>query len=433
MSSKSKLVQLERGTKKIAGKKKLRFKSGDVLQIPEGVDGAGIRTFNTVSTVHGPSTLVVAKSYLEQKSGAAIHNAKEGKLIVPGLTIDHKGASYLVSIEEKTIDIIVFNGEILVTSTVANPKWKPFFVKDRQQRKIWRDGRLAPNRPLRPDDLNRWIATENQLLRAGGDKNRMVPSVITLPSEDAKGLIAAAQFPVTLDFTQEGDGELGTISKQEPRAGQRVKSDKQVVIYERSRPVVVPDVYGLSLGAAQKKLENVGLKGHDAGKTITRGVEPGMVNLQKPAAGKTAGEGSSIALNIEAVAVKVPDLRGLSIADANAALKGLKLETESTNYDLDYNGTPQVVGQTPSVDNYAVAGSVVKVIVQQKGYKVPNLVGLTPNAATKKIEDANLAVGKIKEKKSDKIAKGLIVSQNPVAGLARGKGTKVELTISKGK
>lgn len=433
LNDKDKQVMVDRGSKSIAGKKKLKLKSGDVINISEGVDGTGIRTYNTVSTVHGASTLVVSKSYLEQKSGTAVHNAKGGKLLVPNMAIDHKGASYLMSIEEETINIIVFDGEILVSSTAANPKWKPFSVKARQQRKIWRDGRLAPNRPLQPDDINRWISSENQLLIAGGSKNRMVPSVITLPSEDAKGLISAAQFPVSLQYTEEGEGELGTISKQEPRAGQRIKSDKRVTIYERARPVIVPDVLGLSLGAAQKKLENVGLKGHDAGRTITRSMDPHLVNTQKPSAGEFLAEGSSVALNIEAVAVKVPNITGLSVQDASIALKGMKLETEGTNYDLNYKEAPKVVGQNPAANTFAVAGSTVKVVLQVQGFKVPDLVGMTLGEATEKITENNFTVGKTKEKKSDKIEKGLIISQNPAAGLARGKNTQIILTISKGK
>lgn len=78
------------------------------------------------------------------------------------------------------------------------------------------DGRLAPNQPLGPDDLNHWIDSENQLLKAGNSTTRMVPSVITLPSVDAEALVASAEFPVSLQYLEEGEGELGTITKQEP-------------------------------------------------------------------------------------------------------------------------------------------------------------------------------------------------------------------------
>jgi beta-lactam-binding protein with PASTA domain len=432
LDDESEQVLVNRDNKDLPGKKNLKLKKGDVIQIKDGVDGTGVRSFQTVSTVHGPATLVVTKDYLEQQNGTVMHNARSGKLLIPGMSIDHEGASYVVAIEEKTIDIVVFDGEILVSSTETPPPWKPFFVESRERRKIWRDGRLAPNQPQRPNDLNQWIDAENQLLKAGNSSSRMVPSVVTLPSEDAKGLVASANFPLTLKFTEEGSGELGTITKQDPAAGKRVSASQNVSIFERSRIVEVPNVFKLSPGKAISVLQDAGLKGVESERTITRSVDPNYVNSQNPVAGTFAAEGSTVSLTVEAVSIQVPNVIGMSTDNASRTLGELKLEVSATDYDLNHTGDPKVLSQEPVANTFAIPGSVVKVRLIAKGFKVPKITGMTDLDAKKALSNNGFPVGNIKEKKSSKVAKGLVISQSPAAGAASGKEVPVDYVISKG-
>jgi len=434
LGDESEQVLVKRDKGDLPAKKNLKLKEGDVIQINDGVDGTGVRTFQTVSTVHGPATLVVTKDYLEQQSGTVMHNASSGKLLIPGMSIDHEGAAYVVAIEEETIDIVVFDGQILVSSTATNPPWKPFFVNSRQRRKVWRNGNLAPNQPQRPNDLNRWIDAENQLLKAGNSPYRMVPSVVTLPSEDAKGLVASANFPFTLKFTDEGteDDELGTITKQEPAAGKRVNATQNISIFERSRPVEVPNVFGLSPGKAISVLRNAGLKGVETERTITLSVEPNLVNGQTPVAGTFAAEGATVSITVEAVSVKVPNIVGLSTDNPSRTLGELKLEIAGTDYDLDHTGAPKVISQDPAANTYAIPGSIVKVGRIAKGFKVPKITGLTDLDAKKTLSDNGFPVGEMKQKKSDDVAKGKVISQDPAAGAVSGKEVPVNYVISKG-
>lgn len=426
-------VLVNRGGKELSGKKDLKLKEGDVININNSVQGTSIKSFQTFTTVHGSSTLVVNKENLEQKSGTAIHEAKEGKLIIPDISISHAGASYLVVIEEKTIELIVFDGQILVSPTLAKPAWKPFNLKSRQRKKIWRDGRLSPNQPLTPDDLNKWINSENKILKDGNSNSRMIPSVITLPSEDAKGLVSSSDFSVSLKYTEEGDGQLGTITVQQPKGGRRVDAKTSVTIYERSRQVKIPEVLGMSYGAAKYALEEAGLKVRNGGETITRSVPENKINSQKPFAGELAAEGSTVTINVEAVAVKVPIIVDQSVEQARKTLEGLKLEIVNSNYDLNYNGTPKVISQEPKQGTYVLPFSTVKVGRQVKGFQVPDVTGLTESKATSTIIEAELSVGQTIYKKSEKVEKGLVISQSLKEGSLTEKGTKVILTISSGK
>ncbi|MDW3650127.1 MAG: PASTA domain-containing protein [Bacteroidia bacterium] len=425
-------ISITRNGQELLAEKDMKFEEGDLLQISEGIDGTAFRSFQTVSTAHGNASLLLTKAYLEQQSGTVLHVAKKGKLLLPGMSVSTEGASYLVNIEENTLELIVFNGRILVSSTELNPPWPPFEVNARQKRKIWtKRGLLAPNQPMTPLALNSWIDTENQLLKAGNSSQRMVPSVISLPGTDAKGLIESAEFPVTHTFTKDEEGELGTISKQEPLAGKRIAANKEVKIFENSRPVIVPSVFGLSFGAAKDSLQKLGLVGVEAGKSITGSVQPSFINSQKPAANEQAAFGSKVELTIEAVSVEVPSLVGKSEEEARRILGELKLEIDSSKYALDYSGPPMVISQTPEESRKVTPASVVKVVLQAKGFQVPKVVDMTETNATQTLVEAGFSLGESVYKKSDK-KEGLVIGQSPTANSLSGKDVKVVLTISKG-
>ena len=87
------------------------------------------------------------------------------------------------------------------------------------------------------------------------------------------------------------------------------------------------------------------------------------------------------------------------------------------------------------------AGSEVRkgsgvVLVVSKGperYEVPEVVGSTVAEATTRLEEANLARGKVTEKYDEKVPEGQVISSKPQAGSAQKPGTKVALVVSQGR
>ena len=61
------------------------------------------------------------------------------------------------------------------------------------------------------------------------------------------------------------------------------------------------------------------------------------------------------------------------------------------------------------------------------------MIGLTEVKAKKKITDAACSVGKMTRKYSTRRPKGRVLAQNPAASFVVSTGTKVKLTVSKGK
>jgi hypothetical protein len=64
---------------------------------------------------------------------------------------------------------------------------------------------------------------------------------------------------------------------------------------------------------------------------------------------------------------------------------------------------------------------------------VPKLTGKTEAAAVKALSAAHCALGKVKKAKSSKVKKGKVVSQGTASGKSLASGSKIGLTISKGK
>jgi PASTA domain len=64
---------------------------------------------------------------------------------------------------------------------------------------------------------------------------------------------------------------------------------------------------------------------------------------------------------------------------------------------------------------------------------VPKLSGKTEAAAVKALSAAHCALGKVKKAKSSKIKKGKVISQGTASGKSLAGGSKIGLTISKGR
>lgn len=64
---------------------------------------------------------------------------------------------------------------------------------------------------------------------------------------------------------------------------------------------------------------------------------------------------------------------------------------------------------------------------------VPKLTGKTEAAAVKALSAAHCALGKVKKAKSSKVKKGKVISQATASGKSLASGSKIGLTVSKGK
>ncbi len=148
----------------------------------------------------------------------------------------------------------------------------------------------------------------------------------------------------------ESDAEAGTILRQEPSSG-KVNKNSTITIYisDSSSQVEVPDVYGYEYASADAVIRGKGLD-TTVVKEKSEDVEIGTVIRTFPAKGEMVAAGTMITIYVatseEVEPVEVPNLMGMTIAQAREALSeaGLTLDTTRTEYRGSAEPAGKIIG-----------------------------------------------------------------------------------------
>lgn len=202
------------------------------------------------------------------------------------------------------------------------------------------------------------------LLRGHG----VVPRVLGLSLAEASEQLRKAGLQV-----QDGGVEphptapQGTVFWQDPPPGVTAPAGLRVTLVSSDGPpkIPVPDVVGLEGPLAQRLILAAGLTVAQV-ESVQAAAPPGVVMLTRPAATTVASPGAPVTVVVSrgAPTIPVPDLLGLSQADARTRLEveGLALGTVTRRRASDANpGT--VVGQKPAAATLAAPGTVVDIVV----------------------------------------------------------------------
>ncbi len=201
--------------------------------------------------------------------------------------------------------------------------------------------------------------------------------------------------------------------------------------------VAVPDVVGKQMSLARQILEDEHLRVNVA-ETYDANIPAGQVVSQSPDPGSKVKLRRLITITVSKGGenLEMPELNGLTRADAEAKIKkmGLKLGAVYEKYSDEEAGT--VVGQDPRPSMKIVKGETVDITVS-KGKKeekkqkvtVPNLTGGTLQAAKGSIVNRKLSVGTVTKKGSNQ-AEGTVISQSPSAGSEIEEGSEIDLVVA---
>ncbi|MBI2425442.1 MAG: PASTA domain-containing protein [Candidatus Hydrogenedentes bacterium] len=203
-------------------------------------------------------------------------------------------------------------------------------------------------------------------------------------------------------------------------------------------PVTVPNLVGLTDAAATAALNAIGLFLGDVSLQISATVPAGSIVSQNPTAGSETESGSSVNIVVSSGAtgqVSVPDVAGLSQAEAEAALiaAGLNLGAV-TQTASSVVPAGNVISQDPAAGGMADFRSNVSLVISTGPAQVtaPDLAGLSQAAAAAALTAAGLVTGSISQATSETVAAGNVISQNPPAGTLLNPGSAVDLVISLG-
>jgi serine/threonine-protein kinase len=206
--------------------------------------------------------------------------------------------------------------------------------------------------------------------------------------------------------------------------------------------VTVPDVVGMTLDEARQSLDQAGLElGALSPGEVTATAPQGTVLVQTPAAGSEVDEGSAVDLVVAGSAtVVVPDVKGLTQADAEAAViaAGLFVDDVLSVYSNDIPAG-SVVDQTPAAGSSVPQGTPVTLSISsgpqtspspQTG-AVPNVIGMTQADALAALQVGGYGAV-ITPLSSEKAPAGQVIAQTPQGGVLAEPGTNVTLVVSTG-
>jgi serine/threonine protein kinase len=135
------------------------------------------------------------------------------------------------------------------------------------------------------------------------------------------------------------------------------------------------------------------------------------------------------------LSVKVPTLAGQSFDDASAALKKLTLTAVEQQVPSSTISPGAVISTTPAAGSSVGPHSDVTVTVSSgpAALNVPNLAGLSVEAATAQLKQVGLKVGTSTPEDSSTVPQGFVVESTPAAGTSAKSGDVINLMTSTGK
>jgi len=185
-------------------------------------------------------------------------------------------------------------------------------------------------------------------------------------------------------------------------------------------------------------LEEQGLGSVSSESANPGGVVVGTVVTQDPAAGERVSGGTQVALGVaraEDELVRVPNVTGLSQAEAVQALEALGLTTD-TRTQADEDADPgTVIAQNPTQATRVPPGSKVLLTIAEAAatetVDVPQVTGVARADAEATVEGLGLRAVVVESPSSD-IAEGIVIAQLPAPGTSAAAGAPVAIVVSAG-
>ncbi|MER6101030.1 Stk1 family PASTA domain-containing Ser/Thr kinase [Streptomyces sp. NPDC001832] len=226
-----------------------------------------------------------------------------------------------------------------------------------------------------------------------------VPSVLGQTEKTAQARLSDAGLELkSVKRAYSDTVERGKVISSDPESGARIRGNDAVTLVVSRGPeiVKVPDVQGLSLADARRELKEAGLVPGMVTKEFSEETERGDVIRTNPVAGTERHSDSAVALVVSKGApVDVPDVTGLSVEDATAALEEEGLKAEALP---DRINSPEVAGdiahQSPAAGSQAVEGDTITLTVSKgpRMIDVPDVTGKNVDDARSELEDAGFEV-----------------------------------------
>lgn len=270
-----------------------------------------------------------------------------------------------------------------------------------------------------------------------------VPGVVGRSEAQATLALEEAGFTVRVKDTFSDDVSTGFVARQSPEEGVELKKGATVTIWVSRGPltVILPSFTGWRAADVAAWLEENRLEGvKKTGRS--EDVVPGRVFRQDPPAGQTVERGATVTYWVSSgtVQVTVPDLTGMSRADAIKALTAVGLVLGDVSFEpSDTYDRDQVIRQSPAEGTKVDKGSAVDIVVSSgppspsptptELVEVPDVFSMDSATAQATLAAAGFVV-KVKERASPEPA-GTVIAQDPAAGTMAPRGSQVTIWVAR--
>lgn len=192
--------------------------------------------------------------------------------------------------------------------------------------------------------------------------------------------------------------ERGKVIGSDPKSGARIRGNGSVTITVSRGPeiVQVPDVKGVALTEARQTLKNRGLVPGMVTREFSEEFARGDVIRTDPEAGAERHPDSAVALVVsKGSPVDVPDVTGLSVQDATAALdeEGLKVKVLTGRVNSP-EADGDIAHQSPGQGAQVAEGDTITLTVSKgpRMIEVPDVTGKDVDKATSLLKAAGFEV-----------------------------------------
>jgi beta-lactam-binding protein with PASTA domain len=206
---------------------------------------------------------------------------------------------------------------------------------------------------------------------------------------------------------------------------------------QKGKTTRVPDVIGLPLDEARKKLLEIGLEPKEAEYKTDKRYKTGTVTLQNPNSGSEVKFGRGVYLTISGgeERVEVPNLKGKSIREADFNLEQCGLKLGKISYEPSEEiFANTIIRQEIQPNTKITSGSHIDVIVSQGRSTdmrlVPDVSSKTLTEAEKILIDTGFRIGKIIYQINLDLLPNTILEQIPRAGELMQLGTAIDLIVA---
>lgn len=280
-----------------------------------------------------------------------------------------------------------------------------------------------------------------------------VPDVSGMSYEAAEEALKERKLSVVINGMNYSESiEKNKILSQTPKSGEKIAAEETVYVIMSGgkEEVMMPDLSGMEYEAALSllKAQNLVLKKDGVKEEYSDLVEKGRVMEQSIAPEERIGVQTEIALTIslgslsaETKVLTVPDLIGLTREEALESLSRLKEESGFTfalgdvkqEYSMEVE-KDKIMSQSLEPGSQVRSNETITITISKGAElnQVPNVLYEKREAAIKILKEAGFEV-KVSEEYSQKVSKGLVLSQSQEAGTKAEKGSTITIVVSLGK